>query len=232
MYLQRFLLSSRLAKPAAALAVFVALAGCDTPFPETQNQYVPVSSYDRFPIEVAKGPVKFDVPTESGKLNAQQRDTVIRFAQQAKSNYASTIHVRRPSGGGRGMAVAGSIQRILLKQGVPESMIVQSTYPGSAESPVVISYIRTYAVTQECGNWDEDLTITFSNSGYDNFGCAVQNNVAAMVANPNDLVMPRTETPSDPMRRSTVFNKYREGVPTNTTPPQQQQIAISTVAQD
>jgi pilus assembly protein CpaD len=192
---------------------------------------VPVSSSERFPIEVAKGPVKFDVPTTKGSLNAQQRDTIVRFAQQAKSNYATTIHVRRPSGGGRGVAVAGTIERILIKQGVPESMIVQGTYSGDAGSPVVVSYIRTWAVTQECGNWDEDLAITYSNSGYANFGCAVQNNVAAMVANPNDLVMPRTETPSDPMRRSTVMNKYREGVPTNTQPPQQQQISIATVGQ-
>jgi len=216
---------------AATLATLFALAACDTPFPETQNDYVPVSSTERFPIEVAKGPVKFDVPTANGALNAQQKDTIVRFAQQAQSNYASTIHVRRPSGGGRGAAVAGAIQRILIKQGVPNSMIVQSTYSGDAQSPVVVSYIRTWAVTQECGNWDEDLAVTYSNSGYANFGCAVQSNVAAMVANPNDLVMPRTETPSDPMRRSTVMNKYREGVPTNTQPPQQQQISIATVGQ-
>ena len=228
---QTILRARRIPALAATLAALFALAACDTPFPETQNDFVPVSSSDRFPIEVAKGPVKFDVPTGKAVLNAQQKDTIVRFAQQAKSNYASTIHVRRPTGGGRGAAVAGAIERILIKQGVPESMIVQGTYQASADSPVVVSYIRTWAVTQECGNWDEDLAVTFSNSGYANFGCSVQSNVAAMVANPNDLVMPRTETPSDPMRRSTVMDKYREGVPTNTQPPQQQQVLISTAGQ-
>lgn len=216
---------------AATLAALFALAACDTPFPETQNEFMPVSSSDRFPIEVAKGPVKFDVPTSKGALNAQQKDTIVRFAQQAKSNYASTIHVRRPSGGGRGASVASAIKRTLIKQGLPESMIVLGTYEAAADAPVVVSYIRTWAVTQECGNWDEDLAITFSNSGYDNFGCSVQNNVAALVANPNDLVMPRTETPSDPTRRSKVLSDYRDAVPTNTQPPQQQQVQISTVAQ-
>ncbi|MFO0993551.1 MAG: CpaD family pilus assembly protein [Hyphomicrobiales bacterium] len=228
---QTILRARRVPALAATLAALFALAACDTPFPETQNDFVPVSSSDRFPIEVAKGPVKFDVPTDKTALNAQQRDTIVRFAQQAKSNYASTINVRRPSGGGRGPAVASAIHRILIKQGVPDSMIAQSTYPGDAQSPVIVSYIRTWAVTQECGNWDEDLTVTFSNSGYANFGCSVQNNVAAMVANPNDLVMPRTETPSDPTRRSKVFTDYRNAVPTNTQPPQQQQVQISTVAQ-
>jgi len=218
-------------KLAAALAVLLMTTACDTPFPETQNEFVPVSGSDRFPIAVAKGPVKFDVPTGKTALNAQQKDTIVRFAQQAKSNYASTIHVRRPTGGGRGPAVASAIKGILVKQGVPESMIVQSTYQASADSPVIVSYIRTWAVTQECGNWDEDVAITFDNAGYADFGCSVQNNVAAMVANPNDLVMPRTETPSDPTRRSMVFDKYREGVPSNTQPPQQQQVQISTVAQ-
>src|SRR5690606_24106870 len=137
---QTILRARRVPALAATLAALFALAACDTPFPETQNDYVPVSSSDRFPIEVAKGPVKFDVPTGKNALNAQQKDTIVRFAQQAKSNYASTIYVRRPSGGGRGSAVSGAVQRILIQQGVPKSMIVQSTYPADAQSPVVVSY--------------------------------------------------------------------------------------------
>jgi pilus assembly protein CpaD len=46
---------------------------------------------------------------------------------------------------------------------------------------------------------------------YWNFGCATQRNLAAMVANPSDLVQPRGETPAYSARRSVALEKYRKG---------------------
>ena len=46
----------------------------------------------------------------------------------------------------------------------------------------------------------------------DYIGCATQRNLAAMVDNPADLVQPRAETPAYTMRRTTVMEKYRQGV--------------------
>jgi pilus assembly protein CpaD len=63
-----------------------------------------------------------------------------------------------------------------------------------------------------------------------NFGCATQNNLAAMVADPADLVMPRTMTASDAQRRGTVFEKYRKGEITATTRDQHDSAALSEVA--
>jgi pilus biogenesis lipoprotein CpaD len=89
---------------------------------------------------------------------------------------------------------------------------------------------KTYAVTKECGNWPEDLTETTDNKPFANFGCAHQQNIAAMVSDPEDFVDPRDEDPSDPMRRSKVIDKYRLGDTTSSAQEQQQQIQISTVA--
>ncbi len=44
-----------------------------------------------------------------------------------------------------------------------------------------------------------------------NYGCAYQNNMAAMVANPVDLLRQRSEEPSDANRRSAVLERYRAG---------------------
>ena len=49
------------------------------------------------------------------------------------------------------------------------------------------------------------------NRQYWNLGCANQRNLAAMVANPADLVQPRGETPSSTQRRTVVLDKYRKG---------------------
>ena len=44
-----------------------------------------------------------------------------------------------------------------------------------------------------------------------NHGCATQKNLAAMVANPEDLIQPRPETPPLAARRATAMDKYRKG---------------------
>ena len=59
-----------------------------------------------------------------------------------------------------------------------------------------LTYIRSVAVTKECGDWSTDMADTSSNEPYPNFGCATQNNIAAMVVNPNDFVVPRPTTPA------------------------------------
>jgi pilus assembly protein CpaD len=60
---------------------------------------------------------------------------------------------------------------------------------------VQISYLRSVAVTKECGDWSTDLANTSSNQPFPNYGCAIQNNIAAMVVNPEDFVVPRPTTP-------------------------------------
>jgi pilus assembly protein CpaD len=209
----------------------LALAGCDPVSPDFGDTYVPQAHYERYPIRVEKAPVKLDVVAPKGHLSRSQADTVRRFAQQALSSQASVVHVRKPSGGGRSVAVAGDVLQVLESEGIPRSAIAVSTYGGGATSPVLVSYVRAVAVTDECGRWTGDFGKTASNSVYENFGCAQQHNLAAMVANPEDLEVPRPTTPSDAARRSQMFKDYREPKSTATPKEQQQQIAISTVAQ-
>ena len=62
-----------------------------------------------------------------------------------------------------------------------------------------------------------------------NHGCATQNNLAAMVADPADLVGPKTMTPADAGRRNTVLEKYRAGEATATQRSEQDSGAVSEV---
>ena len=51
---------------------------------------------------------------------------------------------------------------------------------------------------------------TFENKNYYNFGCATQNNLAAQIADPNDLLGPRRMTPADATQRGQALKRYRE----------------------
>src|SRR5205085_3634991 len=132
------------------LASLLALAGCAQSGPDFDDAYVPSLHYERYPIQVVKGQAKLDVSGKHGYLTAAQADVVAHFAQQALTKSASVIHVRRPSGGGRSVAVADDITSVLVQNGIPEHMIVPTTYPGKATSPVLLSYVRNYAVTPAC----------------------------------------------------------------------------------
>lgn len=214
---------------ALATALSFAAAGCENGV-GSYDAYDPTPHYERYPIEVAKGKVNAEFKSGHGGLTASQKESVMRFAQQAQSNAASAVYVRRPSGGGRSAAVANEIAAVLVHEGVAENKIVRTTYPAGSRSPVLVSYVRTYAATRECGDWSESLTATGANDVYPNFGCAQQHNLAAVVANPEDFEVPRAQTPSDPTRRKKVFTDYADAKPTNTQADQSQQIAISTVA--
>ncbi|MFZ5672006.1 MAG: CpaD family pilus assembly lipoprotein [Pseudomonadota bacterium] len=94
--------------------------------------------------------------------------------------------------------------------------------------PIIVT--KSGAHAKACGAWPRDVTRTSQNDQYENFGCFQQNNIAAMVANPQDLVRPRAQTPSDPMRRSKVIDQYRNGETTSAAQEDQQKVKISDVA--
>lgn len=196
---------------AAALAALMAggLAACSTDdLVMDDADYQPAMPSERFPIKVAKGPVKMDVASHKGGLSPEQVNTVINFARQAESNHFSAITVSRPSGGGRGGEVARGITELLVSQGIPPGSIVQRTYPGPASGPVNISYVRAYAVTKECGDWSENLAESTRNASYPNFGCAMQHNIAAMVSDPMDFEVPSGMGNVPARRRVKVMTDY------------------------
>jgi pilus assembly protein CpaD len=95
---------------------------------------------------------------------------------------------------------------------------------GPKVAPVRVSYPKIVAQAGPCGMWPKDIGPSanrdyFENQEWWNFGCANQRNLAAMVDDPADLVQPRGETAAYAMRRTTVIEKYREGVDPTTQPP-------------
>jgi pilus assembly protein CpaD len=91
-----------------------------------------------------------------------------------------------------------------------------------------VSYKRIVAEAGPCGQWPDNMgpgvvgserypLLESENRPYYNFGCATQRNLASSVANPEDLVQPRAETPAYAARRQTVIDKYAKGQDTATT---------------
>jgi pilus assembly protein CpaD len=180
------------------------LAGCTSDGAGFDDQYVPSTHYERYPIKVAKAPMHLEVASRKGGLQPNQINAISAFARSASTASVTKIAIGRPSGGGHSRQGAEQIYRLLVANGVPAGQISQTVYRGSAGAPVTLSYTRAVAVTEECGDWSGDLTYSPNNEPYPNFGCSIQHNIAQMVSNPNDFEVPAAPSPVQSRNRNLI----------------------------
>jgi len=118
----------------------------------------------------------------------------------------------------------------LERMGVPSSRLMVGTHDeAGGDARVELGFVAYVAHTDACGNWTEDADATTDNLPMPDFGCAVQHNVAAMVADPRDLVTPRDMSPADAARRATIIKQYETGQTTAAQKTQDQSGAVSSV---
>jgi pilus assembly protein CpaD len=207
-------------------AIFV--CGCNTDQQVAAVPDVPTDYRLRHPITINETDhtLQVFVGSSRGELNAGQRAEVLAFAQTWRREATGGVVVDLPVGTSNERASAEAmrtIRSILAASGVPPDGIVVRGYqpPGRNIAAIRITYPRIGAQAGPCGMWPEDIGPSFNRNYFENqpvynAGCATQRNLAAMVDNPPDLVQPRAETPIYTMRRTTVVEKYREGLPTVT----------------
>lgn len=210
-----------------ALLAALALSGCSA-MAVSRHEIVgsvPDDYRTRHPIVLTDALAILDVPATNSvaRLPADMRTNIAGFAQRFVASGAPGIAVAAPSGSANQAAarrVAAEVGQVLALSGVPVQMISYRSYaalPRDTEAPVRIAYSRVVARTDQCGQWPDQVADSSENRNYENFGCATQQNLAAIVANPLDLVSPRGSTPADAERRSNVLEKYRSGQPYQTT---------------
>ncbi len=161
--------------------------------------------------------LKIGTVVSGEKLGAPERDAVKSFASSYQEEGHGALIISRPSNGPddiTSMRAAADARAVMLAEGIDTTMIAEGTYDGTGarQAPLIISY-RTYnAVVPGCPDisaWD--FTDTYSNSALPSFGCAVNANLAAMIANPSDLVGTQPMDAGDLGRRTIVLTKYRNG---------------------
>lgn len=180
---------------------------------------------DKVTVETQPEIIRLGVHADG--VSANQASAVAAFVSQWMQVDGGLITVQAPVGASPRMVA--SVQAHLAAQGAPLSMIDLASYDaaGDRAAPIVIAFDRFTVETPRCGqNW-ENLTRTRNNEAFGNFGCAVTANIAAQIANPQDLLRPRTMTPADAQRRATVLDRYRRGEVTSSARDTQ---AIGTVS--
>lgn len=207
--------------PSSAAALLIAAtlaAGCADRSLTTGS--IPMDYRQRHPVVLTEAQNALDIPVgpSDTRLTLGMKDTIRGFAQSYLASAAGHLQVQMPHGSPNAPAAARLVSEIratLTMAGVRPQNLVLTGYAADAAgdaAPVRLSFTATRAVTAPCGEWPEDLANdTGGNRNWYNFGCASQNNLAAQLDNPGDLLGPRGTTPIDAARRSTVIDLYRSG---------------------
>lgn len=223
----RNLLLAGLAVSAAACATTPAkTAAADKPIALTPTQ--------QYSITVTQSPDEILLAAHAAGLSVRQTAALDDLISRWRDVGGKAFTVKSPTGeGGEAARTITMVQQYLEAQGVATSLIHYANYD-PAQHPgapvVVVGFTRYQAEGPRCGRDWKDFTHTATNEVNSNFGCAVTANTAAMIANPTDLVEPRTMTDADVGRREVVLGKFRQGQVTSSTKDDQAAGAISTVA--
>jgi len=208
----------------AAAAIGAMLAGCTHMQSAKIDRHIIVGSVPEdyrtaHPIAIEEGVETLDVPAglNTIRLTEGAKGTIDAFARAFLESGSATIAIVTPSGStnqGAAHALAQQIQGELVADGIAASAIeLRSYHAGSSEvtAPIRLAYSRIGAHTAQCGPWPDQFSRNSENRNYFNYGCATQQNLAAMVANPLDLLYPRAMPAADAARRTGVIGDY-EGV--------------------
>lgn len=203
---------------ALAAAGGLALGGCNA------NRIVadpyPTSYKERHPIVLSEGSERLDLPVGAGPrgLTDRQRQDIRAFVADWRTQGRGPIGMMVPAGDDY---AAPAIRTTLASAGVPAGQIVTRRYKAEAGevSIVKLGYVKLKArVPHQCGYWPEDLGHgggdyygATENRDFWNFGCSTQANLAAQIADPEDVARPRAQSPSYGARRTAVIDKYRQG---------------------
>lgn len=214
----------RVPRPAIALlAVFVMAvpAGGCWQGPRMQAPFTLSNPTERHPIKVSQGEALLDLSVASGSrgLSSGQWNQLYNYLAGYQERGTGGLVIKTPTGSANEKAVKRAyddVRQAMRRAGISPRAVRLEPYFAKWDpaAPLRLSYLEYVAQGPDCPDWSENLARDPQNLPSPNMGCATQKNLAAMIADPQDLLSPRFETPRPGERRDTVWRKYVAGEPT------------------
>ncbi len=210
------------AKGAAVLAAALALSACANGLEPGGHVagWATLNHAQRHPIVVSEQPANMSLRVTRGAdgLNPHQRATLVDFLGKYRGGDSTNgrLAIQVPSGSPNEVAAlkaVSDVRELVRDYGIDDTRVAVSPYHSERDPqpPIRISYTRFVAEGPECGAWPANLGDDTRNLPFANFGCSTQRNFAAQIANPADLLGPRTMTPASAERRDVKWEKFNRG---------------------
>lgn len=200
--MKRTIIKRALAGVALSLGLLTAGCGGVPEWRGLESPNQPVVTRTNYSMDLAAGAAGLSIP--------EQRRLADWF-EAMELGYGDRIAIDDPS---MGQASRDAVQAIASRHG----LIVQDTAPvtegvvGPGALRVVVT--RSRAEVPGCPNWSAKSDLNYLNATYPNYGCAVNGNLAAMVADPEDLITGKKATGGSSEATSTKAIEAYRGAPT------------------
>jgi pilus assembly protein CpaD len=191
------------------IALGSALAGCQTA--GTPDIRAKGAEAVNVPV-VTSADYVFDAAAPGGALAPGEGERLNGWFQGLGLGYGDTIYLDgdAPAARAQVAAVAGRYGMMVT----PGAPITAGMVQGSSVRVVVA---RRRAVVPGCPNWSVASQPDWDNKTMSNYGCAVNSNLAAEIANPEDLVHGREgSSVTDAETASRAIDMYRSTAPSGT----------------
>jgi pilus assembly protein CpaD len=160
---------------------------------------------------VTRADYVFDAAAPGGSLAPAEKARLDAWFRGLDLGYGDSIYVDAPYADAARFEVAqvASNYGMMLEHGAP--VTAGAVGPGTVR--VIVS--RSRAEVPNCPNWSRPAQPNYANRSMPNLGCGVNSNIAAMVANPEDLVHGREgNSVGDPLPGIKAVDSYRSAAPT------------------
>ncbi len=186
-----------------ALALATSLAGCtgaanSNRSLESVHQPVVRNAIHQFDVIAANGELP---PSEQGRLQG--------WLDAIGVGYGDRIAIEDPSAYGHAEAQA-TIRAMIERRGLLLSGTAPVTTGDVPADGLRVVVTRASAFVPGCPDWSTRSSINFNNATSSNYGCATNSNLAAMIADPNDLIKGATDERNDTAAATRPVRTYRD----------------------
>ena len=208
-------MSNDMMKLIATASAAALLAGCAGAWNGAEQA---MTVAEEHPISVDSQVVTLTIAIDpaTNELTSLDKARLRAFADAYMNGGHGPLTVTAPAGtsndgGARDLAV--DVRNYLNEVGVDWAAINGASYRAGDDrgKELILSYTHYVATASECGIWKGMRARDYANRQSPNFGCATQNNLAAMIADPRDLITPADGAPPDAAFRIRGVKLYREG---------------------
>ncbi|MBW8295927.1 CpaD family pilus assembly protein [Sphingopyxis sp.] len=156
---------------------------------------------------------QFDVAATSGELPPSEQGRLQGWFDAMGVRYGDRISIEDPSAYGATSAQA-TVRSMIERRGLLISNDVPVTNGAVPQGHLRIIVTRASAFVPGCPDWATKSSLNPTNATSSNYGCATNSNLAAMVADPNDLIKGARSNSNDPSTATRAIKTFREKPPT------------------
>jgi pilus assembly protein CpaD len=198
-------MTAKATKLLAALVLTACVSGCNTPKPPTPGATTEAPN----PLQISTRTLRHTVHFAPGNITPDAAETASlnEFLRTSEIMRGDSITIERDSDRADDKR-ADRLASALTRQGLFPAIVSDQQTP-SGELRLVIE--RTVAEAVNCPNWSKAPGNDFDNTLHSDFGCANAANLAAMIADPHDLVTGRTMGAQTGDAALAPIHRYRAG---------------------